>query len=445
MNQKEQQLRIQLGQLDQQLEEFRGKTEGTESDLRRINFLCDEMEKINAQIRAEQAHDDTQRPINEPTLPPDPSGDIYGGRNMGDKREFYRQFGEFLQATARAGTPAGSVIAGKPTGIIDRAALIPQEMRSTGLEESTPSLGGFTVGTDLESQIFATVRETSIVYNQVRKLEISAGSNSVKIPTVDSTSRADGSRPLRGFWTNEGSEKTASKPDFGQLELSLNKLTILVYSSDELLQDSLALGQFIATAAAREIGFKLDDAVINGTGAGQPVGIANAAALVSVAKETGQAADTLVLDNFLKMWARLYPGGRANSTWLMNADTIPELYKISLAVGTGGAGAFLPSNAGATTKPNDTLFGRPILYTEQNPTLGDKGDVILADLSQWIAIEKGGIQSASSIHVAFTADETVFRFVFRVDGQSLWSAAVSPFKGSDSVSPFVTLDERAAP
>ena len=54
-------------------------------------------------------------------------------------------------------------------------------------------------------------------------------------------------------------------------------------------------------------------------------------------------------------------------------------------------------------------------------------------------ISKGGVEAASSIHVKFVEDETAFRFVFRVDGQPIWASAVTPFQGSDTVSPFVAL------
>jgi len=58
---------------------------------------------------------------------------------------------------------------------------------------------------------------------------------------------------------------------------------------------------------------------------------------------------------------------------------------------------------------------------------------------------KGGIQEASSIHVAFLTDQTVFRFVMRVDGQPSWASALTPFQSTTTtgtVSPFVALAAR---
>jgi len=71
--------------------------------------------------------------------------------------------------------------------------------------------------------------------------------------------------------------------------------------------------------------------------------------------------------------------------------------------------------------------------------MGTVGDIVLASLSNYQAIQKGGIEAASSIHVQLLTDETVFRFVYRVDGAPTWGAALTPFKGSNTQSPFVAL------
>ena len=76
-------------------------------------------------------------------------------------------------------------------------------------------------------------------------------------------------------------------------------------------------------------------------------------------------------------------------------------------------------------------------------TLGTVGDLILADWSQYQMIDKGGIKGASSMHVRFLQDEMVYKFTYRINGQPTWDAALTPYKGTNTVSPFVTLDTRA--
>jgi HK97 family phage major capsid protein len=226
------------------------------------------------------------------------------------------------------------------------------------------------------------------------------------------------------------------------MELKLKKLTGLVFATDELVQDAQALGSIINQAFPDEFAFMLDNAIFEGDGAGKPLGIMNSGALISVAKESGQEADTILFENIVKMYSRMWARSRANAVWLINQDIEPQLFTMSLAVGTGGVPVYMPAN-GAAGQPFATLFGRPVIPIEHASTLGDKGDIVLADLSQYLMIDKGGIQTASSIHVKFQEDEQAFRFVWRTDGQPIWDKALTPFKGSNSQSPFVTLDARA--
>jgi HK97 family phage major capsid protein len=128
-----------------------------------------------------------------------------------------------------------------------------------------------------------------------------------------------------------------------------------------------------------------------------------------------------------------------NYVWLINQNIEPQLYTMAVAVGTGGIPVYMPAG-GLSSAPYGTLMGRPVIPSEFCATLGTAGDIILADLSQYIVIDKGGMQSASSIHVNFTTDETAFRFVYRIDGQPLWKTYLTPYKGSTSYqSPFVVL------
>jgi HK97 family phage major capsid protein len=160
-----------------------------------------------------------------------------------------------------------------------------------------------------------------------------------------------------------------------------------------------------------------------------------------VAKETGQTTKTILAENIIKMYSRIFAGSLGNAVWLVNQDTLPQLYTMSLAVGTGGAPIFMPAG-GLSQSPYNTLLGRPVLPIEQCATLGTVGDIIFADLGGYILAEKGGLQSDMSIHVKFDTDESVFRFVMRLDGQPERASALTPYKGSNTLSHFVTLATR---
>ncbi|MCA1807786.1 MAG: phage major capsid protein [Actinobacteria bacterium] len=116
----------------------------------------------------------------------------------------------------------------------------------------------------------------------------------------------------------------------------------------------------------------------------------------------------------------------------MNQDVMPQIFQI----GNTYQNLFMPQ--GFAGNPTATLLGKPLVEVEYAQTMGTTGDIVLAAMSQYQAIDKG-IQSASSIHVAFTTDETAFRFVYRIDGAPIWNSALTPFKGTSTQSPFVSL------
>ncbi|KKL21589.1 hypothetical protein LCGC14_2443960, partial [marine sediment metagenome] len=242
------------------------------------------------------------------------------------------------------------------------------------------------------------------------------------------------------YWASEAETKTKSKPKFRIIELGLNKLIGLVYLTDELLQDVVALESFVTQGFVEEFGFLMDDSLVNGNGVGMPLGILNANTLVSVIKETGQAG-TIVAENIEKMYSRIFSASIGNAKWFINQDCWP-LFQLHHAVGTGGVPMFIPAG-GINQTPFGTLLGRPIQPIEQCQTLGTKGDIFLADFSKYITADKGSMKSASSIHVRFINDELVMRFTMRFDGQPVRDTALTPFKGSNTQSAFISLNTRS--
>jgi HK97 family phage major capsid protein len=268
----------------------------------------------------------------------------------------------------------------------------------------------------------------------------------VNIPFIDESSRADGYRQggIRSYEVVEAGIATASKTKIGTVALSVSKEEIYVPVTDEMLSDSpVTMGALLPTMAAREFGFRFDDKCINGVGAGEPMGILNAPCVVSVAKETGQAATSIVTENVIKMWARLWNGSRANAVWFINQDCLPALQTMYVGLGMAGLATYMPPG-GISGAPYGTLIGRPVIEIEQCQTLGTVGDIILADMSQYLWAEKSeGMQSAQSMHIRFDYGETVFRFTVRRDGRPWWRSTLTPANGSNTVAPFVTLAVRA--
>jgi len=362
---------------------------------------------------------DKDKPKDEDDAPPkaDPA--------KKDERGF-RSLGEQMMAVYRASQPGARI----DTRLSTRSA--------SGLNATNPSDGGFLVQTDFVKDLLKRTYETGILASKCKRIPLTTNANSLKINAIDEISRANGSRwgGLQTYWENEADQFTASKPKFRQMELSLKKLTGLCYVTDELLQDASALEKVIKEGFAEEFGFKMDDVILRGSGAGQPLGFLNSGALVKVDKEAGQTKK-ITVENLVKMWSRMWSRSRSNAVWFINPEIEPQLYTLTV----GDKPVYIPAGSMANA-PYATLLGRPVISLEQCSELGEVGDIVLADLSQYLLIDKGGINTASSIHVRFLYDEAVFRFIYRVDGQPIWNKTLKPYKGDATVSPFVALAKR---
>ena len=354
-------------------------------------------------------------------------------------------FGEYLIACRNAALPGGEV-----DGRL-------REVRQMGSNEGIAADGGFLVQTQHAAEFLARAYTDGSVLGRCRKIQIGPNANGLTMNGIDETSRADGSRwgGVQAYWLAEAAGKTLSEPKFRRIELNLKKLAALWYCTDELLQDSQAISQIASEAFVKEITFKIEDSIINGTGAGQPLGLLNSPSRVVVPKEAAQAALTIVSANIWNMYSRLYPESLGNAVWFVNQDCWPQIFNLHIAIGAGGAPMFIPE-AGMTQGPAGMLMGRPIVPIEFCATCGTEGDIILADMSHYIVISKAGgnasgagagsISLESSIHVKFLYDETVYRWVERVDGQPDLTLPLTPYKNSAAgatLSPFVVLAVRA--
>lgn len=355
------------------------------------------------------------------------------GKPPEPKRPFNR-LGEQLQSIYRAGNPD----LGFP--LDPRFA----QLAPTGSSEGVNSDAGFMVQQDFSAEMLKRMYETGQILQRVRRVPVSANANGLKINAIDETSRVKGSRMggIQIYRTPEAGQGTAKKPKIRQMQLTLKKLTGMWYATEELLQDAAAMESVAREGFAEEFAFTNEDEVINGTGGAEMLGILNSPALVSVAKETNQTAATIVKANIDKMWSRMFARSMMNAVWLVNQDVFPQLFNLQMPTGTSAAPVWMPAG-GISGSPFSTIYGRPVIPVEYCATLGTVGDILFVDLSQYLMIEKGGLQSDQSIHLRFDYGETAFRWTMRNDGQPIWHSALTPAKGSATLSPYVALATRS--
>jgi len=308
------------------------------------------------------------------------------------------------------------------------------------MEEGDLAQGGYLVPEEFSNKILEKSLETAIVRPRATIQPMS--SNRIVIPAdVDTNHSTNYFGGITIYRTGEGEAKTRTSPTFGRIALTLHKLTGLCEVTDELLEDSvIALEANLTRKFSSAIAFVEDDDFLNGTGANQALGCLNSAnpALITVTAVSGQGASTIIAENIRDMWCRMYPAGFPKCVWVANIETFPQLFAMEMAVGTGGVPVWLPAG-GMSGLPYQTLMGRPLLFTEKCQALGTAGDIALVDFSQYMIGQRGGLKMASSIHLRFDYDATVFRFVLRYDGQPTWLTTLTPRRGSNDLSPFVVL------
>jgi len=314
------------------------------------------------------------------------------------------------------------------------------EARTKVLNESQGDQGGFLVPEEFRVQLLSLALEQALIRS--RAFVIPMTGLTVRIPAIrDTTHSSTVFGGIQAYWTPESGSFTQTEPTFSQVRLDAGKLMGGTRVANELIRDSaISLEAVLNRLFAQAMAYFEDDAFINGVGAGQPVGILNADALVSVTKETGQAATTLVWENLVKMYSRMLPASLGSAIWYAHNDVFPQLATMALNVGTGGSAVWINNGVAG---PPATILGRPVFFTEKAQTLGTAGDIVFCDPSYYLIGDRQSLEIASSMHTRFNTDETEWRFIERLTGRPWIDSALTPRNGSNTVTPFVNLATRA--
>lgn len=295
---------------------------------------------------------------------------------------------------------------------------------------------GYLLPTDYRDQIFRAVTEVDTFLSRFSPQPTTARSAEF----VRDETTPWGANGVQANWRAESQQMTASKIVTQASRMEVHDLFAFAAVTEEMLSDAPRVQTLITQNAAQAIAWKAGEAVMWGDGVGKPLGFMYADALVTVAKEASQVADTIVPANVNKMYSRRFMGAGQSPFWVANSDIFPQLQAMGFGTDTP---LFLPPN-GIVGAPNGALLGYPIVYTEHASTLGDLGDLVLVDPTGYLAFQRsGGAQFAESIHLWFDYNMRAFRWTFRFGGQPILSAPISPARGSATKSHFIALAARA--
>jgi HK97 family phage major capsid protein len=306
---------------------------------------------------------------------------------------------------------------------------------------TVPADGGFLVPEQLRAQLLQIALEMAVV--RPRATVVPMETARVPFPMIDVASNATSVfGGMVGYWGEEGAALVDSAAKFGRVVLDAKKLTGLSAVPNELIADSLiSFTALIGNLWPRAIAWFEDVAFTGGSGVGEPLGFRGNSATVAVAKESGQAAATVVYENITKMYSRMLPSSLNQAIWMCAPDVLPELFTMALSVGTGGGPIYVDSAADAAPV---TIFGRPLVVSEKMSTLGAQGDLAFVDLGYYLVGDRQVMTMASSTDYKFGNDQTTYRIIQRVDGRPWIQSAITPQNGSaNTLSPFVELAVRA--
>ena len=183
--------------------------------------------------------------------------------------------------------------------------------------------GGFAIPTEFSTTVLQPIFEQNEILK--RALVIPMQSQKIDIPYLKGFDRSQGkvAGNVAFEWVAETADRgsTGQTVKLGMVELVLREANAMVYLNNSLIKFSaISIEPFVTRAIEEAMRFALNDVFIDGTGAGQPLGVLNAPATLSVAKESGQVLKTIVTENILNMYSRFHG---TNGEWWANRNGLP--------------------------------------------------------------------------------------------------------------------------
>jgi HK97 family phage major capsid protein len=303
--------------------------------------------------------------------------------------------------------------------------------------------GGFLVPEEWRADFFMLTPFGK--YIRERALVMPMRHRQVTMPYLDQTGSTAGKSNITGgvqlYWTEEAQPKSPTQPEIRQFSLIAHKLAAISYISDELLEDSAIELEALLTRLFSEATVNEHDyTFIQGTGAGQPLGVVTAnvdAGLGPTIVVPRAGVGAIAVQDIFDM---LTAFSGQSPIWLAHQSTMPEILSLAGPAGNPSYVWIQNMREGAPV----SLMGYPIYFIENCPTLGDMGDLILADFSKYVIGNRKELTIDASRDYRFADDITTWRAVSRIAGRPWLRQPLTLRDGATQVSPFVILDGAGA-
>jgi len=365
-------------------------------------------------------------------------------------------------ASALTRTMTGISQTGDETGFrlppsIARSMLPDTSVVRTGVGYQASGAGGFgaTLKMDMAPDVFDRQRTTLGPVDLINWWPVET--REYLFPAVQETSRATGSRwgGIQATWgLGETVLPTSTDGKVSQANFVNSRLLIYTTVSRDVWSDARKLERWLSYIALSEIRFSIELAIVQGV-LGGPGGIINSAGTVTVAKgSTGSSS--IGSANVDAMWSALSPGSKRNAVWMCNDDTYQKIDQLALS-GQWPEIPYIP--AGTYGNAYATIKGRPLLPCEACPLIGQPGDLIVWDPTDYIftylqpkpessplsfsveipqdsghtgirGLPEGIVEQRVSEEFFFNTDTLALVWKFRGDGRFLWNSTATNINGA---------------
>jgi HK97 family phage major capsid protein len=342
----------------------------------------------------------------------------------------------------------------------------PDEFTRTGTTFSGPDVG-FTVKPGYADEVYDRTRTTFGPSNLVQWWEVET--RQYEFPTVQETSRVSGQR-WGGITSTWGLGETVLPAQVdGKVSMAdfvNERLLILTTLSRDIWSDAKKLERWLNYVALAEVRFNIELAILMGiTGCARPMSVVNSPCTVTIAKQSGQGSGTIEAINIDQMWSAIAAGNKRNACWFASDSVISAIDQLAVS-GQWPEINYIPAGRYGNAYP--TIKGKPLFYCEACPAIGTPGDIICADLSDYvftymkapaggisisvdvspgfgrsgmIGLPDGALERRASADVLFTTDQIALIFKFRGDGRFLWNTTVTSLNGA-TVGPAAIIAQR---
>ena len=328
-----------------------------------------------------------------------------------DEKEFLN-LGEFLNAITSGGTDP-------------RLDFVSSQEMGEG------SKGGFLVPEKFGAMINAFTPEGSIV--RPRAMVIPGGENpdaKISFPALDQSGSKGVYSGVVVKWLEEGGTIDKTAFSVRKIEMAPKAVAAYISLSNKLLSNTAA-ASILGTNLLREAVVKAeDDAFILGDGIGKPMGFLNHESAKAINRNTASTV------KYIDLVTMVQNHKGEMKEWVFSQT----LYATIMSMEDGAGHLIFTNGVGGMA---GTILGFPVRWSERTPTKGAKGDVMLLDLSFYYIKDGRGLILSASEHVNFLEDETLFKIVKSVDGQSSMNTTLQ-LENGETVSPFVILDVPSA-